>query len=318
MGFSGVMRLPSFRVRGVSTGPSGSLRLPSFTLGGRRLSGSFNLPAFKLAGTGVMQPLGGRLDLPGFSVHGLAYGALTARGRLVLSAFRPSGAIYVPIHASGQLSLARFKISGRSPETLIVRGRVALPSLVLSGHLPVSLSVSGQVNLAAFNAWGFSRIEAVFPYRKATVMHLFNHSITHYENYPFESLAHFNGLFLGANEDGILVIDGDNDLGEPIVAEVDTGVWDSAEKGAVQRLREIWLAGRWNEGMEIEAIGDETRLYPSSVFELIREKIREQRQKLRKGIKARFFTFRVRNVAGSDFDIHSLRVLGEQIKRKTR
>lgn len=154
--------------------------------------------------------------------------------------------------------------------------------------------------------------------RRAIVMHLFNHAVSHYVNYNFNSLFHFQNLFLGTNEEGIYIIDGDNDLGEMIEAEIGSGLIDLGAKGEITIPREAWLAYRSNNGMELDTRIDEVVDLPPCLFEKAALMIRECREKLGRGIKARFFMWKLRNVDGSDFSLESLRILGDKIKRKTR
>lgn len=154
--------------------------------------------------------------------------------------------------------------------------------------------------------------------RKAIVMHLFNYAVSHYINYNFNSLFHFNGFFFGTNENGVYFLDGGNDLGELIQAEIGSGLNDLGVRGAITIPREAWLAYRSDDGMELDTKIDEVTDLPPIIFDKTALMIREARGKLGRGIKARFFTWKLKNVSGSDFSLESLRILGDMIKRKTR
>ena len=153
--------------------------------------------------------------------------------------------------------------------------------------------------------------------RKAVVMHLFNYAVSEYKNYNFNSLLHVNGVFLGLNEDGVYLLDGDDDLGELIQARIKSGLEDFGEK-AITIPREAWLAYRSDNGMQLDVRVDEVTDLPSMFFGKVARAITECRAKLGRGIKGRFFTWDLKNVGGSDFSLESLRVLGDIIKRKTR
>jgi hypothetical protein len=154
--------------------------------------------------------------------------------------------------------------------------------------------------------------------REAIIMHLFNFAVSEYKNYNFNCLLHFDKMFLGLNEEGIFLLDGDTDLGESIQAEIKTGTIDLAAKGAISIPREAWLAYRSNNGMELDAKLDEVADLPPMFFQKVVEKIRECREKFGRGIKNRFITLDVKNVDGASFDFESLRIMGDVIKRKTR
>jgi len=154
--------------------------------------------------------------------------------------------------------------------------------------------------------------------RKAVVMHIFNFAVTEYKNYNFNSLLHFNGAFIGMNEQGVFMLDGNNDLGELIQARIKSGVEDFSKDGAVTIPREAWLAYRSDNGMLLDVRGDESVDLPTMVFSKVAAGIRECRAKLGRGIKQRFFQWDLKNQNGSDFSLQSLRILGDIIKRKTR
>jgi predicted GH43/DUF377 family glycosyl hydrolase len=154
--------------------------------------------------------------------------------------------------------------------------------------------------------------------RKAIVMHLFNYAVSHYVNYNFNSLAHFNKVFLGANEQGIYILDGNDDLGEKIEADITSGVRDLGGSGALTIPREAWLAYRSDGEMELDVEIDEYDDLPPIIYDKIAPAIMEMRGKMGRGTKARFFTWKLKNVDGSNFSLESLRILGDIIKRKTR
>jgi hypothetical protein len=154
--------------------------------------------------------------------------------------------------------------------------------------------------------------------RKAVVMHLFNYAVTEYKNYNFNSLLHVNGVFIGINEEGIYLLDGNDDLGEPIQARIKSGLEDFAAKGAITVPREAWLSYRSDNAMQLDVKTDEVMDLPSMIFAKVATAITECRAKLGRGIKSRFFTWDLKNIGGSDFSLESLRILGDIMKRKTR
>lgn len=154
--------------------------------------------------------------------------------------------------------------------------------------------------------------------RRAIVMHLFSHAVSHYVNFNFNSLAHFNGLFLGANEEGIFPLGGDNDLGVEIQAYIRSGVHDLADDGIVKLPKEAWMAYRSNGQMELGIEVDEDKNPYRYVFDKSATKITEARKPLAKGVTQRFYTFMIKNKEGSNFDLQSLRILGDKISRKRR
>jgi hypothetical protein len=153
--------------------------------------------------------------------------------------------------------------------------------------------------------------------RKVIVMHLFTHAVSHYENFNFNSLAHFKGLFLGANENGVYLLGGKDDLGVPIEADIRTGVHDLGKDGIITLPKEAWLSYRTDGQWEFDVQVEEGVSYPY-IFERTHNRITEIRETLGKGLVERFYTFGLKNIDGSDGDIESLRILGNAIKEYRR
>lgn len=155
---------------------------------------------------------------------------------------------------------------------------------------------------------------------KAIVMNLKNFAVAEYKNFNFDSVVYFNGKFLGLNSQGIFLLEGNNDLGQLIQARVKSGTEDFGKK-AITIPREAWAAYRsdFGEGaLQLDIRVDEkTDLFPAR-FGGNGNSLKEHRSKLGRGIKARFFTWDLKNVSGSWFNLESLRILGDIIKRKTR
>lgn len=155
---------------------------------------------------------------------------------------------------------------------------------------------------------------------KAVVMNLNNNAVSEFRNYNFNSIVYFNGVFLGLGESGVYILDGEDDLGSTIEARIKSGLEDFG-KNQISIPREAWMAFRSNNGtnsLRLDVRVDEkTDLYPA-YFGGNGNKIGEARSKLGRGIKARFFTWELRNLSGSRFMLESLRILGDVIKRKTR
>jgi hypothetical protein len=154
--------------------------------------------------------------------------------------------------------------------------------------------------------------------RKAIVMHLFGHAVTEYKNFNFNSLAHFKEHFLGANENGLFILGGKDDLGVPIQADIRTGIHDLASDGVIKLPKEAWIGYRTNGQLELDIEVDENKAPYPYTFDKTSQRITEARSTLGKGLKERFYTFILKNISGSDFDLESLRILGNVIGRKRR
>lgn len=149
-------------------------------------------------------------------------------------------------------------------------------------------------------------------------MNINNQAISTYSNYNFNSIANFNGVMLGATATGIHVLSGTDDNDTDIDANLKTGSTDFGE-AFIKYLREIWLtyrctgAFKFTIGVDEDATPDFTKntTITSSAIE-------EERIKVARGLHGRYFTIKIENVTGADFDIDKLSMLVESIRRKIR
>jgi hypothetical protein len=122
----------------------------------------------------------------------------------------------------------------------------------------------------------------------------------------------FNGEYLGAKSDGIFGLSGADDAGTGINGSIQTASIDAA-KGHPRVPEDAWVAGR-KGNMRLSVIPDEDTTYNYDT-QIIDTKVHEERVKIGRGIKGRFFSFKLTNLAGTAFDITSLRVLVKRIRR---
>ncbi len=153
--------------------------------------------------------------------------------------------------------------------------------------------------------------------RKGVVMNLSNYAVSEYKNYNFNSIVYYNGMLLGINDLGVHILDGDKDLDQQVEARIASGTEDLG-KNVITIPREAWLAYRSDFGVKLDMRMDEVEDLPTAYFGKMARAIRECRAKLDRGIKARFFTWDLKNMSGSKFTLESLRVLGDVIGRKKR
>ncbi|MCK5608570.1 hypothetical protein KAR91_42200 [Candidatus Pacearchaeota archaeon] len=153
-------------------------------------------------------------------------------------------------------------------------------------------------------------------YTKTSVMNTENNAVTEYSNFGFNSFCVFNGKYLGAKSDGIFELTGDTDYASPSPALVNgtfTLPTIDAGKGQPRKPRDAWIAGRKGEIQLSVAVDEKTTYNYSS--EIIDPDIHEERIKIGRGIRGRFFSFIITNVDGSRFNISIMRVLVELLKK---
>jgi hypothetical protein len=133
-------------------------------------------------------------------------------------------------------------------------------------------------------------------------------AMSRYVNYPFNSLAEIAGVLYGAAADGLYRIDAALDAGTPIDAWVLTGQQDMGSE-ATKRMR-VMYAGATTDGALQVTVRDNSYgavSYHTFPFEVRRgDDFAPQRAKLGRGMRSRYWQFKVGNVDGADFKIDKL------------
>ena len=131
-----------------------------------------------------------------------------------------------------------------------------------------------------------------------------------YTNYPFNGLSAFGNCYVGTKDDGIYLLEGDDDHGEPIEARIKTALMDFGA-GVNKRIPDVYVAFAGGNklvckvvtvhprtGQKTEAVY-ETTLPPGS-------EMHNGRIKLGQRLESRYWQFTLANVDGASFDIDEL------------
>jgi len=142
-------------------------------------------------------------------------------------------------------------------------------------------------------------------------------ALSQYANYNFNSMCKFNGAYLGANENGIFVLDsGDLDGTSQIEAffELLTSDWGIEHQ---KRIRSVYVGYETNGQIMVKAKDDDDnqREYILEPNHLDNKQHGAKLPGDRNG-KGRYWMIRVENINGSDFSIDSIKVLPVILNRK--
>ena len=149
-------------------------------------------------------------------------------------------------------------------------------------------------------------------------MNLFNQVISTYSNFNFNSIACFNGTYLGATDTGIYPLGGKTDNGNDIDSDIKSGSMDFGDT-LIKYLRDAWLTHRTDGNLKLRVwVDEDTTFIIEERTSIISNQIHEERLKPPRGLKGRFYTIELKNISGADFDIDSLNLLVESIRRKVR
>ena len=296
----GVFQLP-IPIVGSGDQPTGDITLPMFVIlgeGGASAVNAFEIPMVVVSGgeSITVRQISASFSIPVPIISsGIGIAPIVMSGRMVLP---------VPIINSGVILSGG--ISGR--------GSFILPQFIIRPITPGHGFGTWVVTIPEI--FGVGKI-SITDY-KGVVMNLSNQAISTYNNFDFNSIACFNGTYLGANSAGIYKLSGNLDNGSIIKSKIKTGSIDFGS-GYIKHLRDIWLTYRTDGTVAIVLWVDED---DNSQVELRSRKssdnIQEEKFTAPLGLNGRFYTIEFKNIAGADFDIHKLSMMVDEIKRKIR
>lgn len=133
------------------------------------------------------------------------------------------------------------------------------------------------------------------------VMNTRTAAVTEYQNFTFNSFARIGNKYLGANENGLYELLGDNDDGEDIVATIRSGFaqWAGAR---LHSFKAAYLAVRGTGQFVLRLITPDGRVYNYTVSQ---DDMRTTKVNMGKGLRARYFAFELVST-GQDFDLETL------------
>lgn len=149
------------------------------------------------------------------------------------------------------------------------------------------------------------------------VMNTKNFAVTEYQNFPFNSFCKIGSAYLGANSEGLYVLEGADDAGVNIDATFSLGVTDFGSD-KLKELDSIYLGFKLDGGMLVKTIsedgvervytvtGDTTKLHTKRVHPLA------------KGLRAMNWQLELANVDGEDFEINTVEFMPIVLSRRVR
>lgn len=138
-----------------------------------------------------------------------------------------------------------------------------------------------------------------------------NGAVTEYADYAFNSFARVGNQYLGASEEGLFLLQGDDDDGDDIIARIKGGF---LQFGGVQlsRLKEAYIAARGGGDwvLRIRTGSGELYNYGVSTRSMVTTRVN-----MGKGMRARYFAFELLS-EGQDFDLDNLEFVPIVVQRR--
>jgi hypothetical protein len=146
------------------------------------------------------------------------------------------------------------------------------------------------------------------------VMNVDGFGVSQYQSFPFNSFARIGGSYYGANQNGLYLLEGNDDDGANIEASVTLG---STNFGHAQKstLIQAYLAMRSDGQLLIKTVTDDNkeRWLLASIGN---GRLNNERVKLQKGVKSNYWQVGLKNVDGADFEVSGLELIPILLKRR--
>ena len=291
-----VMALPAPVL--ATNGPAGiRLAIPRPTLMGAGVTGvlgeariGVSRPVLTAVGTTEYAGAAALTLRPQLEARGVSGGA--ARTALTLRALALAARGSTGVVGGAQLTLPVVRLSAQGLREAVGAATLTLPML----HLQSTGHAAGS---GAHEAY---------------VMHLEAQALTQYTNYAFNSMTQFNGVYLGASDDGIFALAGASDAGVAIDAVARVGVSDFGTS-LLKRVLKAYVGYRADGDLELRITTDELttrsyRLHPTSAG------MHGGAVKIGKGVHARYWQFEVANIDGADFTLNCVEITPNRLGRR--
>jgi len=165
----------------------------------------------------------------------------------------------------------------------------------------------GVAELSGFNTTILARSHLVASSAAVYAMTISSAETTQYTNYDFQYIVRFNGLYYGVRSDGLYLLEGSTDNGDPISAKFKTSMMDFGT-ALHKRVPYMYIDTEYNTQVTPYAEGVAT-----STFEAAHD---GRRVRLARGPRGRFWEFEVTNLGGNEMKVGSLEAYAQVLTRK--
>lgn len=129
-------------------------------------------------------------------------------------------------------------------------------------------------------------------------------AVTEYTGYGFNSFARFGTGYIAAGDGGLYELAGDTDAGQPIVADMISGLLEMTGSNLTS-LKAAYIAARGPGEWFLKLTANEGR---EATYRVLTSSLRTARVNVGKGWRARYFTYQIVST-GQDFDLEGIEFL---------
>lgn len=140
-----------------------------------------------------------------------------------------------------------------------------------------------------------------------------NNATSKYENFDFNSFAKIGEKYYGCKADGLYLLEGDTDDGDPIRASIDYGL-RNFNTSSLKQIMGAYIGVSSTGTMYLKVtVGDDSYIYEGrrSDFDMATQRIDTGR-----GLRANYFKFELYNNDGCDFDLSKIEFTSVVLSRR--
>lgn len=310
-GATAAMALPMLTInaRAVRNGLNAAeLELPAITISGASgASAPMVVPAITLSASATTTLLGrAEISLPALTLNASGTVSLTARAELTLPSINLAGyagALMsatvggVQIEASGttaiagraELTLPLFELDASATLENVGRAELTLPAIQSTPWAVAWMTLPG-VTLTAIGEAVVAVTHEAYAVNLRTSTEAGGNEVTRYTDYPFERIVRWRGSYFGMAADGLYLLEGTTNDGEPIEWALQTATTDfgRAEK---KNTASGYVGGRLGPAATFTVYTGEKseNAYPYTTPR--GQTAKNHRQRFGRGLDARYYAF---------------------------
>ena len=143
--------------------------------------------------------------------------------------------------------------------------------------------------------------------------------VSEYDNYTFNSLAYSPDEMLGCNDQGLYALDGDDDAGTAIDAEIISLMMDF-DTSKLKRMSTAYIGYKSDGQLLLKVRSVDQGIHVEHWYEGRNIDVQatpgQDRMKLGKGMRSRYWTFELANIDGSDFELDKVELYPIVLQRR--
>lgn len=267
-----------------------------------------------VARTGIIGSVSNQLPQVAVSVVGqepfVATSALTIRPQMAISGVVGAG-------ASVAISLRALSLAAEGYTGSVGGVAVTLPmyEMTAAGTGPLIGQIDITLPMLVMQATGYGRDVTPGANASTYVLNTATSALTQYDNYPFNSFARFNGVYLGAKDDGIFALSGADDNSVAIEAYARVGMTDMGTS-KLKRVDRCYVGYRADGDMILRVTTEDSEVRDYRVNATGYSRMHTNIVKIGRGMEARYWQFELRNQDGANFELDTMELMPIPLRRR--